>query len=408
MPLDLMSVGKRLREARQNCGLTQEHAAQAIGLPRTALVHIENGSRGVSMLQLSTLADLYRVPVVNFLSDENAEDVLVALRVSASFRDDPNLETAIARCVEICREGVELTGILGKKGRTSPPLYDLPEPNTPAEAVRQGTQVAEEERKRVGAGDAPIHMLSDFLTSQGIWPCQLGLPDQMSGLFLHHESIGIVIIVNEHHGRPRKRFSYMHEYAHALMDRRRTAMVSTNDNSRERSETRANAFSASFLMPERGVRSYLATLDKGAPSRHTLFVYDVAAGERIVAQERMTPGAQEITYQDVASLARYFGASYHAAVYRLQSLGIINGSERDLLLERTEFANKFLKVLQYSQFDDEHQVVLGTVGQELTRQVIHLAMEAFRRGLITPSRLDELAHKINVSTSLLRALVEAT
>src|SRR5262245_39296725 len=43
MALDPITLGRRLREARENRRLTQEQAAQAIGISRTALVHIEAG-----------------------------------------------------------------------------------------------------------------------------------------------------------------------------------------------------------------------------------------------------------------------------------------------------------------------------------------------------------------------------
>ena len=69
---------------------------------------------------------------------------------------------------------------------------------------------------------------------------------------------------------PRKRFSYAHEYAHAILDRNMNAIVSTNDNSHELIEKRANAFAAAFLMPQAGVHWFLGLLDKGGASRRHL------------------------------------------------------------------------------------------------------------------------------------------
>ena len=74
----------------------------------------------------------------------------------------------------------------------------------------------------------------------------------MSGMFLRHPSIGFAILVNSSHPRGRKRFSYAHEYAHALLDRDRNIAVSTTDNSSELIERRANAFSAAFSHADSG------------------------------------------------------------------------------------------------------------------------------------------------------------
>ena len=62
MALDPTTLGRRLREARENRRLTQEQAAQDVGISRTALVHIEAGKRSLSTLELSQLTKLYHRP----------------------------------------------------------------------------------------------------------------------------------------------------------------------------------------------------------------------------------------------------------------------------------------------------------------------------------------------------------
>ena len=56
MTFDPTTIGRRLKEARTNCGLTQEAVAEAVGIPRTAVVAIEAGKRSLSTLELSQLA----------------------------------------------------------------------------------------------------------------------------------------------------------------------------------------------------------------------------------------------------------------------------------------------------------------------------------------------------------------
>jgi transcriptional regulator with XRE-family HTH domain len=251
--INLAVLGERLKQARLSCGLSQEAAAEAIGVPRTAIVHIESGNRSISTLELSELASLYKRPVASFFGEgaSEEEDVLVALkRISADFKDDPQVGREISRYVEICREGAHLERVLGLPGRSGPPNYSLRDPQMTMEAVEQGQAVAEQERYRLALGQNPVPDVADLISSQGVWASGADLPREMSGLFLRHSSIGMVILVNFHHARARKRFSYAHEYAHALLDRSRDITVSTTRNRSDLVEVRANAFAAAFLLPE--------------------------------------------------------------------------------------------------------------------------------------------------------------
>lgn len=415
MAIDLITLGKHLKKAREDRGVTQEAAAETLGIPRTAVVQMEAGNRSISTLELAQLADFYVRPIAEFFSEgplkEAPEDdpILALYRVTNSFKGHPDVQHQVGRCVEICREGADLEHLLGKKARSGPPFYSLPEPRNAMEAVHQGSRVAAEERSRLGLGDAPIHALADLLSNQGVWAASVDLPAGMSGLFLRDSSIGMVILVNQDHARPRKRFSYAHEYAHALLDRNRTAIVSTRENSKDRSETRANAFAASLLMPEGGVRSYLGSLDKGLPSRQTQLVYDLADDGGVEASGRSVPGSQTIGYQDVASLARYFGVSYQAATFRLQALSVVNQSERESLIEQEELGNRYLRMLSFRQAidspkaDEHHE---DAQNKELVSQVAYLAIEAFRREEISKGKLLELSKKLEISGKELLALAQ--
>jgi transcriptional regulator with XRE-family HTH domain len=57
---DPRELGTRLRTARETVGLTQVDVAGYLGLPRTAVVAIEAGTRRVKAEELDRLASLYR------------------------------------------------------------------------------------------------------------------------------------------------------------------------------------------------------------------------------------------------------------------------------------------------------------------------------------------------------------
>ena len=207
---------------------------------------------------------------------------------------------------------------------------------------RHAAHVRAAERRRLGIANTPIADVFELIASQGIWASGVTLPDGMSGLFLRHSSIGLAILVNSLHPKGRKRFSYAHEYAHALLDRNGKITISSTDNSSELVEKRANAFAAAFLMPRGGIRSYLRNLGKGLPSRQDHAIFDAATGGHIEAKQRAPARSQRITYKDIALLAHHFGVSYQAAVYRLRSLRYISGRERGEFLDRERFGRKYL------------------------------------------------------------------
>jgi len=408
MSFNPQTLGRRLREARENCGLSQQVAADAIGVPRTAITQLEAGNRAVSTLELAQLAELYKRPVVDFFGEQPLpeDDPLVALhRLAPGLDAHPAIKEQVQRCLSLCREGCSLEQLLDRSPRSGPPAYALPAPRTASEAVRQGEQVAFQERKRLGLGYTPIANMEELISDQGIWSAGVSLPDEMSGLFLRHATIGMAILVNFSHVRGRKRFSYAHEYGHALLDRDRTATISTRDNSSELIEKRANAFAATLLMPSEGVAEFLRSLDRGLPSRHEHAIFDVATEGRIDTQTRPTPGSQAITYQDVALLSHHFVVSYQAAVYRLRSLNLVSQPECAKLLERETEGKGFLDFLRMLE-DLEKPESKERQERELKSQIVHLAIEAYRREEISRGKLLDLSKKLELPGRKLIELAE--
>jgi hypothetical protein len=126
----------------------------------------------------------------------------------------------VSHAATLCREGVAIERLMGYKPRSGPPAYGLAPPQKKSDAVDQGVQTAADERSRLGLSDAPIGDMAEFISAQEIWAAGAEFQDEVSGVFLRHPEFGLAILVNLHHNRARKRFSYAHEYAHALLDRR--------------------------------------------------------------------------------------------------------------------------------------------------------------------------------------------
>jgi hypothetical protein len=157
-------------------------------------------------------------------------------------------------------------------------------------------------------------------------------------------------------------------------------------------------------MPTEGVADHLRQLDKGSPSRRSQSLFDVANDTVMETELRTKPGSQSITYQDGASLARRFGVSFDAAIWRLKSLGRIGGGETHTLLAQRDMANRYLRTL----FDGQSETAEEPREQELRGQLVRLAVEAFRQEEISRGRLMEIAKKLFPDPSVLIEFAEAT
>jgi Zn-dependent peptidase ImmA (M78 family)/DNA-binding XRE family transcriptional regulator len=406
--IDAGKIGIRLRDAREQRGLSQQDVADAVKLPRTAVTNIETGSRSLSTLELTKLAALYRVPVARIIEEDDvaADDLSVILpRALQDATNDPNYERAIDHAVDLCREGAALRHMLDQDFELS--LPDRASRITSAgEAIRHAETVALEERRRLGLGNAPIGNIAELISSQGIWVAVCKLPDAISGLFLNHSSIGFAILINGNgkHSAVRRRFSYAHEYGHALFDRVDTVRLTERRNASDLVEKRANAFAAAFLMPAAGVSEQLRRLDKGQPSRQYQIVYDVANDAATESEIRPRTGSQAITYQDVRAIARRFGVSYESAVWRLKSLGYIGSSEKDVLMTQKDKSPRLAEILNAPL--DETVPPPDDPEQELPGQLARLTIEAYRQGEISQGRVREVAAKLRVGASDLLDLAE--
>ncbi len=413
MAIDTHSLGQRLKEARNNCGLTQQQVADELEIQRTAVVNIETGKRALSTLELTKLARMYGRSVSELLSEPaGEEDIFVVLhRLDAEFSEDSTVHREVNRHVAICREGHDLKELLGISVEDGSPEYVMPEPRSTLEAVEHGSLVATQERRRLSLGSNPVPDLAKLIAAQGIWAAKAKLPDEMSGMFLLHSTFGSAILINQDHPHSRRRFSFAHEYAHALLDRRATASISSSKNRRDYREVRANAFAAAFLLPAEGIHSFLQHRRKNLPSRVDQVVYDPLAhhsSELVEAKQRFKASDSKVTYQDIASLMCYFRTSYQAACYRLKSLELVSKDELTELLAKEDDAKAAFRVLKL--FDDAttEEENDSQFDQDVLRlQVLNLAVEAFRREEISRGRLRDLSSVLGIKASDLLKLAEA-
>lgn len=395
MAIDQQELARRLREVRESCNMTQAAVARHLGIQRSAVSEIESGSRSVSGLELHRLAYLYARDLQELLADEFVDrEPITALfrRHDESRVDEETLET-LRRCVVLGREVVNLERLLGiRRESLGTPAYTLPTPDTKWEAVRQGSRAAGDERRRLDLGIGPLPDLAELLEDQGIVAAQETLPDDVSGLTLIDSGNCVLTAVNIDHHVLRRRFSFAHEYAHVLFDRDGRGTISRSSERDNFEEVRANAFAASFLMPEEGIRSMIHGLAKGHSSRNRMDIFDEDAA--LSVEGRPPPGSQQLQLYDVVRLAHRFRVSCAAMLYRLKGLRLINERERARLAEADAAGRtkQFRDILNLPEPDH------AEARKQSRSRFLALAIEAYRRKEISRGKWRELVRLIGAAS----------
>lgn len=347
---DEATIGPRLRQARLAAGLSQAKVAQALDVPRSAVSLIETGRRSLSSVELAKLARLYGKPTSAFLFESGEEKILQYLRAAAPLADVDR--AIIDEAVEWWRYYAMLEESIYGEQRFQLPIYPVPH----GPAIEQGAHLAEQERRRLGLGEAPIPSMIDLLEDEGIKVLLRRFPPEssVSGCFFFSPELGPCVLINTTEKASRQRFTAAHEYAHFLVDRdERHGEICHPERRKELFEMRANAFAAELLLPAGGVESSLEAL---------------GARRLSVAPEH------------AVHLMHHFGVSYDAVLWRLLNLGWIDRQQREELAGIS--ASGLARALGYSGEPGE--------GEREPDRWRRIAIEAWRKGQISLGKLSEL------------------
>ena len=74
MALDYVSIGLRVKHARNRKNISQEKLAEILGISRRQMVNLESGTRGPSLEVLIDIANTLKVPISELLADQLLEN----------------------------------------------------------------------------------------------------------------------------------------------------------------------------------------------------------------------------------------------------------------------------------------------------------------------------------------------
>ena len=350
---DDLGLGQRLQTARKAIRMTQQEAADLLGVARTTIVAIEKGERKIQPEELIALADKYNLSLNDLLRQRPATGDL-GVQFKAYFKRrglaDPAIGDRLEQAAALLQQSAENYLDLEDKlqsplPRTYPSEYEIG--GLAVEAAAD--EVAEAERRRLGLGDGPLGNLREVLeTEVGLRIFALELDSRVSGLFGYTEELGGCIALNSKHPPERQRMSLAHEYAHFLTARGRPdVQVFRHAGRVPESERFAESFARRLLMPSRSVKRHLVN--------HM--------------RQHGQPKVADLVY-----LSAYFRVSFEAYVRRLEELTLISPGTFDRL--------------QFENFKPREAQQLAGITQELPesrfpKRYTLLTLEALERGRIT-------------------------
>lgn len=350
---DDVGLGRQLQVARKAAGLTQQEAAEHLGVARTTVVAIEQGERKIQPEELVGLSEKYGASLHDLLRERPPTGGLdvqfkayFKKRGMAELDADDQLQQAAARLQQSAENYLELEEKLGSPlPQNYPQEYSIE--GLPPEVAAD--DIADAERRRLGLGDGPLGNLREVLeTEVGMRIFALELNSRVSGLFGYTDELGGCIALNSKHPPERQRMSLAHEYAHFLTARRRPdVQVYRHAGRVPASEKFAEAFARRLLMPAHSITRHLRNHIK----QH---------GKPKVA--------------DLVHLSAYFRVSFEAYVRRLEEIGLLPAGTYDRL--------------QFENFKPREAQKLAGVTEEVpeerfSKRYTLLALEVLERGLIT-------------------------
>lgn len=302
-------VAARIRQVREQRQLTQERAAQLLGIDRARLSGMENASRPIDIPMLARLAQVYGVSMRDFITESEPEQT----DVNTQRTDNRGVGSVLLRATaqhslpEIPSElhGVEkfarrFTHLIEQLDAT-PPAADLPRWEADNDLPKSRLEgYAHHLKNTWGIDDTPIApRIFALLDEKGIPVYREPLLDAtISGAYWDVPTLGSLIFVNAKDIPYRQAFTAAHELAHALFHHPGVISYKRQANL-SMVERFANEFASVLLMPA-------ADIDK--------CIVEMGIGRRI-------------TPEDVVVLHRHFGVSYAAMLVRLKKLRLIQDTQ---------------------------------------------------------------------------------
>ncbi|MCJ7730667.1 MAG: XRE family transcriptional regulator [Sedimentisphaerales bacterium] len=282
-----MDIGTRLKNARESIGYTLEKAAQESGIGVSSISEFENKKREPKFSQLSRLAEVYRKSIEFFLSDKVSPSELMLWRRNPDTAEKKKATEAEFR--QLCQQYRRLEVLMHEVKKA-----ELPYATGKAEDFdfAQAEQLAWKARNEFQLGDIPSASLKQTLEEK-YYIKIFHLSFAGGAISTVSEEFGPAISLNKESKLWVRNYDLAHELFHLLTWHifKRNDLQHTEPSMLE--EQLANAFASRLLLPTDAIRSRI---------------------ESAMSKRR------EVSFLSLDEIAREFGVSLDALMWRLVSL----------------------------------------------------------------------------------------
>lgn len=343
------TLAQRLKMARERVGLSVIDAARKLGYRSyQTLSNIEAGQRKVKASELHQFARVYFCSLNDLLSENVAKKEMILLWRKAP--EGTAKKEVEAEIMYHCEQYHFLEKLLGLTLRRDPKFFDLTIDNVSTN--RDIDSLADDTRRLLELGSRPAFTLKNILEqTHGIKFIYHRLSTISSAASTVHPDYGPVIVINSDEAPWRRNYDLAHELFH-LITWKIIPVDTLQGEYLDDIEKKADRFASALLLPEGEIRK--------------------AIGKVLENQEIAT-------YADLVDIARDFGVSTAALLYRLSNIGFIKWERAHELS-----ANEDLASLDKARRMDDW-------GSRPVSERLHsLAVKCLRKGLLSRGRFAEI------------------
>ena len=344
------ALAARLKSARENVGLTLTEASRRLGFPNyQTLSKIEEGGRIVKAAELSTFARAYYSSVNQLLGIQEARPPAIFLWRSEG-KSEERLE-AESRISKRCAHYVAIEKTLGL-----PQSAGFPGLVKGRERIRTDDDVddiASKAGNLLNLGKRPACALAKVLEQEyGVKLLYLPLSDAGSAASIVHPDWGAVITINSDEAPWRRAYDLGHELFHLLTWEVVMPEEKENASLHGDLEKKANRFASTLLLPDSEIQSEL---------------------------HKLLSRSHSISFSDLVDLAREFGVSTKALLYRMANLRFFTWERADELAKNEELSTL-----------DKKRRRADWGPQPRSERFDFLAVQCLRKGLISRGKFAEM------------------
>jgi len=300
-------LDKRIMAAREAAGFSITQAAQKLGFKNyQTLSAIEKGIRKINVHELIMMARLYGRSLDYFLESNAAPDPLPLWRKTK--KTDTN--KVQRQFLSFLGNYSNLEHLLGLKRRWKDVQKNYDRDDFSVNGFEQADKLGADIHNFLDLGSRPsLNLLNVLENKLRFKILHLSLGDGVSGASVVDNALGVGILINANDAPWRRNFDLAHELFHVITWNVFSPEEIGNGTTITRPEQYANIFASSLLLPENHLREAL----------------------------KETATDNEIRIIDIIELAKEFGVSTEAVLWRLVNLKMIKRPLAEKALDYPNF-----------------------------------------------------------------------